>query len=352
MASATTPSPPVQDALNRVTNAHYTQQADGSTLPQTSAPEIVATMLDLLQVQPGQHVREIGTGSGYSTALLSHLVGSTGTVTSIDIDPELTRRARQRLDADECANVTLIAGDGAAEAPGPHADRIIAWATMQHIPTAWTRHAAPGALIVTPVEVTDAAKTFLVIRGRRGDHDQALTADRLLHAGFVEAVPDVLDQWIVPPRGVDALTRDDEDQPWWLSAPWLRSSADGTGDDLLNRLITHQRHGEGPLTNHERAADFWAYLLAGRPDGLTTAALGEPLWRIGASTPTGVALITPSQADHHIAAGDDSATDLLNTWARQWREGGEPGLDQMRPVLHPAHDGWIVRVAPQGEEND
>ncbi|WP_188190079.1 protein-L-isoaspartate O-methyltransferase family protein [Nonomuraea sp. SYSU D8015] len=345
MAIAMTFSSPVQHALDHVCETHYTLQSDGSKLPQTSAPEIIATMLDLLQVAPGQRVLEIGTGSGYSTALLSHLVGDTGHVTSIDIDADLIHRAEQRLRADGYTNVTLHPGDGATSAVDRPLDRIIAWASLEHIPDAWARQAVPGAIMVTPVFVTELAKTFLVVRVHRGEHDRALTADRFLQAGFVEASSYVLDQWIVPPRRVDALTHRADGRPWWLSAPWLRSGGGDNGRELLHQLQTVGRQATGPLGDQDDAADFYAYLLATRPDGLTTAALGEPLWRIGASTPAGIALITPRQAHHQLAAGDHSATELLTTWARQWRDQGKPGLDRMRAVLRHGRDGWTVRPA-------
>ncbi|MFI7467454.1 protein-L-isoaspartate O-methyltransferase [Nonomuraea sp. NPDC049646] len=337
-----TVSPAVQHALDHVSEIHYTLEDDGSKLPQTSAPSTIATMLDMLDVQPGQRAKEVGTGSGFSTALLSHLVGEKGWVTSSDIDPALIRRARQRLRADGRANVTLRAADGATSDDGEQVDRVIAWATVERIPDGWVRRAAPGAVMVVPVQVTDLAKTFLVVRVHVG-HGQALEVDELLQAGFVEATSHVLDQWIVPPRDVDALVHDGEGQPWWLSASWLRSGDGDTGRRLLQELQTSGRTVEGPLVAGEEPGDFYAFLLATRPEGLTTAALGDPVWRIGASTSAGIALITPRDADQQVAAGDDSASDLLAGWAQEWRDQGRPGLDQMTAELHHGDDGWTVR---------
>ncbi|MEV5556180.1 methyltransferase domain-containing protein [Nonomuraea wenchangensis] len=198
---------------------------------------------------------EIGTGSGYSTALLSHLVGDAGSVVSVDIDPALTSRAERRLRADGRANVTLRATDGTT-VDGGQVDRVIAWTSPERIPEAWTRHALPGAIVVTPVQVTDLAKTFLVVRAHRGEHDRALTADRVLRAGFVEATPYVLDQWTVPPRGVGALVHDGGGRPWWLSATWLRAESGEAGRRLLHRSgrpaarpLARSRPGRTPPTS-------------------------------------------------------------------------------------------------------
>lgn len=54
-----------------------------------SQPRTVAEMLRLLQVAPGQHVLDIGAGSGWTTALLAHLVGPRGSVIGVEIEPEL-----------------------------------------------------------------------------------------------------------------------------------------------------------------------------------------------------------------------------------------------------------------------
>lgn len=64
----------------------------------------------MLQVQTGHNILEIGTGSGFSTALLATLVGYTGTVVSIDIDLQLTERAKKKLVAYD--HIICVTGDG------------------------------------------------------------------------------------------------------------------------------------------------------------------------------------------------------------------------------------------------
>ncbi|MEU7002207.1 methyltransferase domain-containing protein [Nonomuraea sp. NPDC046570] len=344
MDTTKTVSAPVRSALGSVDETYYTLSPDGGKLPQTSAPAIIAAMLDLLQLAPGQRVLEIGTGSGYSTALISHLVGDTGHVVSVEVHPDLTRRAERLLHADQRTNAHLINGDGVKGAPaqGPF-DRIIAWAAPRSIPAEWTHQAVPGALMVTPLNVTDLAKTILVVRARRGRHATAITVDRLLKAGFVEAHAEVVDQWMVPPYGVDALVHDGGQQPWWLSAAWLRAEDGRTvGEAVLERLIAEGRPVSGPLAEAEDAAGFYAYLLATRPEGLTTAALGDPGWRIGYASPAGAALVG---SDDAILAGDGEAWHALTGWADRWRERGRPGFDRLRPELQRGEHGWLVRVA-------
>lgn len=63
----------------------YVREPDGSMLPQSSARSSILHMLRLLEVEPGMRVLEVGTGSGYTSALLGRIVGDHGTVTSLDV---------------------------------------------------------------------------------------------------------------------------------------------------------------------------------------------------------------------------------------------------------------------------
>jgi len=117
----------------------------------STMPRIVAAMLEALDVAPGQRVLEIGTGSGYSTALLCERLGSAN-VTSVDVDSDVVNRAASRLAALGYAP-RLFAGDGfhgyAENAPY---DRIIATCQVERVPMAWVRQARMGAgiLVVLP----------------------------------------------------------------------------------------------------------------------------------------------------------------------------------------------------------
>ncbi|MEV0400192.1 hypothetical protein [Actinoallomurus sp. NPDC050550] len=109
--NTTTFSPRVQAALDAVDEDTYTIRPDGNRVSQSSARQIIATMLDLLEVQHGHRVLEIGTETGYSTALLTQLVGDLGSVTSVEIDPALTARALGLLRR-EGRTADLVTGDG------------------------------------------------------------------------------------------------------------------------------------------------------------------------------------------------------------------------------------------------
>ncbi len=133
---------PLSRTLRPATTPMYTSS---STLP-----SLVLRMLETLDIHDGHRVLEIGTGSGYTCALLCQRLGS-GQVTSIDIDPELVELARERLAASGYAP-TLAAVDGAeGYPPGAPYDRILSTCAVPAIPGPWLEQAAPGAVILTDV---------------------------------------------------------------------------------------------------------------------------------------------------------------------------------------------------------
>ncbi|WP_331772211.1 protein-L-isoaspartate O-methyltransferase (plasmid) [Embleya sp. NBC_00888] len=117
----------------------------------------VANFLSTLDVRPGQRVWEVGTGSGWTAALLAHRVGPRGRVVTVEIDRALADAARARL-SPWAETVRVVAGDGedSASAAGVDGvdwrwDRVHATAAVtRHIPQAWVERTVPGAVLVVP----------------------------------------------------------------------------------------------------------------------------------------------------------------------------------------------------------
>lgn len=112
-----------------------------------TAPGFLAYMLDALDVTDGDRVLDIGTGTGYATALLCERLGA-ARVTSLDVDAQLVELARRRLD-EAGFHPRLVVADGAAGSPthGPY-DRLLATTSWPYVPPAWLGQLAPRAVAV------------------------------------------------------------------------------------------------------------------------------------------------------------------------------------------------------------
>jgi protein-L-isoaspartate(D-aspartate) O-methyltransferase len=135
--------------------AYLSQAYDDHPLPigygQTiSQPYIVAWMTELLDLQPGEKVLEIGTGSGYQAAVLAELEGIE--VFTIEIVPELAELAAERLGAPVYSHVATRQGDGYYGWP-EHApyDAIIVTAAPDHLPQPLVAQLTAGGRLVIPI---------------------------------------------------------------------------------------------------------------------------------------------------------------------------------------------------------
>ena len=128
--------------------------AGGVPVSSSSQPAIMAIMLQQLGLAPGHRVLEVGTGTGYNAALMTHLVGERGSVVTVDIDADMVARARAHLAAAGYLNVIVVCGDGGFGAPdyAPY-DRVIVTAGAWDLAPEWLAELGPGGRIVLPLSV-------------------------------------------------------------------------------------------------------------------------------------------------------------------------------------------------------
>jgi protein-L-isoaspartate(D-aspartate) O-methyltransferase len=130
-----------------------------------SQPYIVASMTEELHLKEGMKVLEIGTGSGYQTALLAMLCDC---VFSVERIPALAQRAREALEASGIRNVTVLVGDGTLGwRPFAPYDAILVAAASPEIPTPLVEQLAPGGRMVIPLG--DRANQTLTLVRRESD---------------------------------------------------------------------------------------------------------------------------------------------------------------------------------------
>ncbi|MGB8997287.1 MAG: rRNA adenine N-6-methyltransferase family protein [Pseudonocardiaceae bacterium] len=114
-----------------------------------SMPAVVFSMLDHLDPQPGERILEIGTGTGWTAALLAHQLGDDHVI-SIEVDSAVADTARHHLSRVRRSPL-VVTGDGVrGYPPGAPYDRLIATCAVQTVPYAWVAQTRPGGVILTP----------------------------------------------------------------------------------------------------------------------------------------------------------------------------------------------------------
>jgi protein-L-isoaspartate(D-aspartate) O-methyltransferase len=150
-----------------------------------SQPYIVALMTDLIGIEPGEKVLEIGTGSGYQAAVLAEMGAE---VFTIEIVEPLAKQASKRLASLGYDNVKTRLGDGyygwQEEAPF---DAIVVTAAASHIPPPLIRQLKPGGVMVIPVGSRFLVQQLvLVAKNTAGD----ITTRQMLPVRFVPLTGD------------------------------------------------------------------------------------------------------------------------------------------------------------------
>jgi len=153
-----------------------------------SQPYMVARMTELLRLEPGDKVLEIGTGSGYQAAILSRLAGQ---VWTIERHPSLAERARRLLAGMGYGNVQVLVGDGsrgwAAEAPY---DGIVVTAAAPVVPKDLQAQLAPGARLVIPVGDPWSQWLTVVERTEKGFRETQVLGCRFVPLVGEQAYPE------------------------------------------------------------------------------------------------------------------------------------------------------------------
>jgi protein-L-isoaspartate(D-aspartate) O-methyltransferase len=292
--------------ITQVDDGHPSVDGRGREVSSSaSMPAVVATMLTALEVEPGMRVLEIGTGTGWNTALLAQRLGPDA-VTSIEVDPAVASHARARLAEHGFGAVRVVTGDGAQGWPqGAPYDRVLATVAAPLVPHPWVAQTRPGGLVLAPwgtayypggllrIEVGDGGvgrgrivgdESFMALRAQRQPRESI--------AAYRDAHPE-------PVTGSTDL------HPWYLRGD--QAAATAIGIRLPGVRCFYSGHA---LYLTDRASLSWATVDVG----------DDPPYRVAQAGPRAL-------FDEAVAAYE---------W---WTGAGKPGVD-----------AWLVTVDLDGRQ--
>jgi protein-L-isoaspartate(D-aspartate) O-methyltransferase len=311
---------------------------EGHARSSISQPSLVLFMLDLLRVEPGHRVFELGAGSGWNAAMLGRLVGSTGHVYSLEIIPEVAQRAAATIAALGIPNVSIITGDGGeGYTPGAPYDRAIFTAGTYDLPRPFYAQIKDGGVLLFVLKSDCGRGDLLVLLRKVADHFESIPPITL--CGFVQLTGKYqvdgresirLEAW---PEWVELKTREVSRTSFWWGW-WGGGIGQGNffwytlGIRLFLSLID---------------PDFRVFELPPEHEGQSaTHAFG--LWD---GSRRSLVLATE---DALIAYGSLETSDQLMGHLRRWTESGMPVVGSFDLSVYPidrslstSDNQWLVR---------
>lgn len=163
---------------------HATPDQHPTGRPTSSAtlPSLLVRMFQHARIDDGDELLDVGTGSGYGTALACHRLGDRA-VMSVDVDPYLVEAARERLD--ECGlkpEVETVDATGPLPARAGRFDRIVATVAVRRVPESWLAALCTGGRLVTTI-----AGTSLIVTAEKQQDGSATGRVEWDRAGFMHA---------------------------------------------------------------------------------------------------------------------------------------------------------------------
>ena len=139
-------------------------------------PSMWARFLVNVNIQPGEHILQVGAGVGYYSAILGQLTGSDGRVVAYEIEAELAKRAKSCLM--KWSNVELRHGNAATDPGivGPF-DLVIAFAGVTHVPDIWIEQLSPNARLLLPLTGVNGTGAMVLLQSNSEGFD-AVTMGR------------------------------------------------------------------------------------------------------------------------------------------------------------------------------
>ena len=313
----------------------------GELLPSSnSQPSYVLWLLHLLDLQPGQSVLEIGSGSGWLAAIMARLVGPAGQVVGIELLPELAQQSRMDLERHSVATVAIVTGDGVlGYGAGAPYHRAMITAGTWDLPSVLFDQVADGGSLLVPIELRDGSGCEVTVLRREG---AVLVAQRSVQGWFVPLLG--------PGQAHGTAARSLESLSFWNE---VRSAPSVCCGLPLGAL---PYDGPAPV-----AAQFRAFLGRTEPGMASFTAGSVADWVPWRSTPSSLQPVPPfglvDEADRSVAFwdagqligyGGHAAAERLARSYNRWAELGLPGMGAFELKVHRAEavqsadrDRWL-----------
>ena len=318
------------DAVHRNELVVTKTDATGFPLSSSSEPQVMAAMLERLDLHEGMRVLEIGTGTGYNAALMKAIVGRRGRIVTVELDREVAQKARAALRA-AAYPVRVVCADGhlgfAAAAPY---DRIVLTAGSATITREWLDQLVEGGLLELPLRMKAVGPQAIATFRRTG---RRLESVSVVPGQFMHLRRSDAPTTRAPSLPVKQVLGNGESSFVHLSGKSLeRLSTAG-----WRRLLALGEPRTRPVGVRFPAWSLALYLALEIPESLLVTRWED--LAVGVLDPAGrgIAFVEGRWQGGHrptplriLAYGDPAAEERLDAVLREWSERGRPGLDRLR----------------------
>ncbi|MBD5780271.1 protein-L-isoaspartate O-methyltransferase [Pelagicoccus sp. NFK12] len=316
---------PIKEHIAEIYSDHplcIYRDANGRSLSTVSQPSLVLYMLDLLELEQGHRIIELGGGSGWNAALMGRLVGDSGYVKSIEIIEELVAAAQSSLAAMGLSQVDFCAGDASlsAETSEPF-DRGVFTASAWELPSCFFSQIKDDGLLLFVLKAQPHYDLLCLLKKTESG---VFTSDLHFPCSFV------------PVTGSQTIP---EQSPRPISETGLALASELTWDSIkipapsipqfleFLKLVYDCQHTY-LLPNHGQDFD-------------------EEFW--GVLDPSGKSLVIFNE-DRLLVYGEEDCLIQVRRAAKRWQKAGCPEIEDLKLSFHasaatlaPNNDQWLVK---------
>lgn len=339
-------SRPVRDAFEAVPRHRFVPRVNIATayadqpvfirwnadtpISSSTQPTMMAIMIEQLDLEPGHRALEIGAGTGYNAAIISHIVSETGRVVTVDIDQDIVDEAAGHLDAIGYHNVETVRHDGFGGFPTEQPyDRIIVTVGAYDVSPHWVDQLKDGGILVVPVWFKGA--NLSVAFQKRGSELTGMSASPCTFIpirgiwGRTEGYYPVGDPPVESLQLAVALDWDDQAYRRELARLFTQEPAlRETGRSLQGQFYT-QDISTGLfmfLTAHSGICNIYSKAQRGMLQGA-----GYALVDLDSMC---AAVLSDRYPEHALVYGADRAFEQLVELLDRWDEAGHPSIHELR----------------------